>query len=350
MKECGKTLTEAELARCSPRQSGKHMRAYCPFHKSDNQRSLSVSKETGRFRCFACGAWGYMAAARDEFKNRRRLLKTGIQRALAPKPVRRPPPPAAVQPVRPGLDALVIGFESALAGSPGEAYLRSRGIPLEVARTHRIGYAPGERWPNRRGRCPHGRVVFPHTRPDGVIVNLYGRAVELDRPAPKALRHDHLPGTKGYFHASALAGGTRRAAVCEGPFDALSLLAAGVPDAVAIFGVDGWRWEWARTLRDLWIAFDQDETGRTRWKDIGVAARLRGIDVTVLDAAAFGGHKDLAAAWQAGVLTVPVELLDDSETEADATYAAEERAAIQEFDGERTGEGTASNDGENAKS
>jgi hypothetical protein len=77
---------------------------------------------------------------------------------------------------------------------------------------------------------------------------------------------------------------------------------------------------------------------------------LRGIDVTVLDAAAFGGHKDLAAAWQAGVLTVPVELLDDSETEADATYAAEERAAIQEFDGERTGEGTASNDGENAKS
>jgi DNA primase len=29
---------------------------------------------------------------------------------------------------------------------------------------------------------------------------------------------------------------------CEGAFDALALLAAGVPRVVAIFGVQGWRW------------------------------------------------------------------------------------------------------------
>ena len=29
--------------------------------------------------------------------------------------------------------------------------------------------------------------------------------------------------------------------VCEGAFDALGLLAAGVPRVVAIFGVQGWR-------------------------------------------------------------------------------------------------------------
>jgi hypothetical protein len=47
-------------------------------------------------------------------------------------------------------------------------------------------------------------VVFPHTLPDGRQVNLYGRAVGTAEQAPKALRHEHLPGTKEYFNAAAL--------------------------------------------------------------------------------------------------------------------------------------------------
>jgi DNA primase len=50
--------------------------------------------------------------------------------------------------------------------------------------------------------------------------------------------------------------------VCEGAFDALALHAAGVPCVVAIFGVQGWRWDWAREVRELVFALDADAAGQ----------------------------------------------------------------------------------------
>jgi len=60
------TLTDAELAACRPvaGEGGHVLRARCPFHGSDHQRSLRVTRASGRFVCFACGAWGYLAEAR----------------------------------------------------------------------------------------------------------------------------------------------------------------------------------------------------------------------------------------------------------------------------------------------
>ena len=54
------TLTEADLAACRPivGEGGHVLRALCPFHGSDRQRSLRVQVRSGRFVCFACGAWG----------------------------------------------------------------------------------------------------------------------------------------------------------------------------------------------------------------------------------------------------------------------------------------------------
>ena len=56
------TLTESDLAACRPivGEGGHVLRALCPFHGSDRQRSLRVQVHSGRFVCFACGAWGYM--------------------------------------------------------------------------------------------------------------------------------------------------------------------------------------------------------------------------------------------------------------------------------------------------
>ena len=82
-------------------------------------------------------------------------------------------------------------------------------------------------------------MVFPHTTPEGRLVNLYGRAVGIAEQVPKAKRHDHLPGIKGYCNAAALQAGAGPLWVCEGAFDTLALLAAGVPRVVAIFGVQG---------------------------------------------------------------------------------------------------------------
>jgi hypothetical protein len=67
------TLSQSELSACHPigAQSGRRLRAFCPFHGSDKQRSLAVDEQSGRFSCFACGAWGYMEWARERWRKGR---------------------------------------------------------------------------------------------------------------------------------------------------------------------------------------------------------------------------------------------------------------------------------------
>jgi DNA primase len=134
-------------------------------------------------------------------------------------------------------------------------------------------------------------VVFPHTTPDGRLVNLYRRAVSTAAQIPKAKRHDHLPGAKGYFNAAALQACAGPLWVCEGAFDALALLAAGVPRVVAIFGVQGWRCDWVREVRELVFALDADAAGQQQWKALARQAALRGKRVAVLEPSAYGDTK-----------------------------------------------------------
>ena len=106
---------------------------------------------------------------------------------------------------------------------------------------------------------------------------LDGRAVGTAAQVPKAKRHDHLPGAKGYFNAAALHPGAGALWVCEGAFDALALLAAGVPRVAAIFGVQGWRWDWVRDIRELVFALDADTAGQQQWRALAQQAALRGL-------------------------------------------------------------------------
>src|SRR5437867_9706716 len=78
------TLTEADLAACRPivGEGGHVLRALCPFHGSDQQRSLRVQVCSGRFVCFACGAWGYLADARERWQDERQRL-VALQRPRA---------------------------------------------------------------------------------------------------------------------------------------------------------------------------------------------------------------------------------------------------------------------------
>jgi hypothetical protein len=183
-------------------------------------------------------------------------------------------------------------------------YLRQRGIPLALAQQLGVGYAAPGTWPHKARDWRGGRVVFPHTTPEGRVVNLYGRAVGTAEQVPKAKRHDHLPGAKGYFNAAALQAGAGPLWVCEGAFDALALRAAGVSRVVAIFGVQGWRWDWAREVRELVFALDTDAAGQQQWRQLARQAALRGKQVAVLEPAAYGGYKDVSEAWAAGVLGV----------------------------------------------
>ena len=100
-----------------------------------------------------------------------------------------------------------------------------------------------------------------------------------------------------------LSGSSRLACIA---FDALALLAAGVSRVITIFGVHGWRWDWAREVRALVFPFDADDAGQQQWRQLARQATLQGKQVAVLEPAAYGGHKDVSEAWVAGVLMVEV--------------------------------------------
>src|SRR4029434_8174319 len=96
------TLTEADLAACRPivGEGGHVLRALCPFHGSDRQRSLRVQVHSGRFVCFACGAWGYMETARAQWREEQQR-QAAFRRPPARRqhmPSRRQPPPPLSRP------------------------------------------------------------------------------------------------------------------------------------------------------------------------------------------------------------------------------------------------------------
>lgn len=69
-------------------------------------------------------------------------------------------------------------------------------------------------------------------------------------------------------------------------------------------GVQDWRWDWGRQVRELVFALDADAAGQQQWRQLARQAALRGKRVAVLPPAAYGGHKDVNEAWVAGVLAV----------------------------------------------
>jgi hypothetical protein len=89
------TLTEADLAACRPivGEGGHVVRALCPFHGSDCQRSLRVQVHSGCFVCFACGAWGYLDTARAQWREEQQR-----QGAFPRPPARRQRMPSRRQP------------------------------------------------------------------------------------------------------------------------------------------------------------------------------------------------------------------------------------------------------------
>jgi hypothetical protein len=184
-------------------------------------------------------------------------------------------------------------FQAALAGSVGEVYLVKRGITLPTAQTLGLGYAPPGSWPGRH--CSEGRLVFPHTESiSGGIVNLYGRAIEIQHACPRSLRHDHLRGRRGFFNAQALS--SEKLILVEGPFCALTLAQIGINNVAATFGVSGLRWD-SISSTELVFAFDQDQAGEAHYKKYAFEAVLRGKRISKLSPSIYRGCKDLNEAY-----------------------------------------------------
>lgn len=275
--------------------TGGRLRFACPIHEGDNPTSLSVDPETGWYKCFSCGATGQLAEYRQEWLERQKeLRRAGTPRREPPTywPQAGPPPQAD-----PHRAELLARYQANLTpDSPGARYLAQRGISLELARKHGLGYAPPWKWAGRARKWE--RLVVPHLDPSGAVVNLYGRAMADNDQVPHGERHDHLAGVKGAFHAPGLLGDV--VFLTEGAMDALALLDAGVDNAVAMLGPDsrvalGWL-----QARRVVLCLDQDETGTRAAGELAETVSLLGSLVFLLPAEVYRGQKDLNAALQAG--------------------------------------------------
>ena len=274
--------------------SGRRSRSACPIHGGDNPEAFEVDFDTGRGHCFTNGCWGYLVDGDAGQPSRRREKSTrGDLTPAIPAPASPPAPPDPERVAT--LPRAWRTLTEALPGSPAEAYLASRGIPLAVAQAARVGYdAGGVLGPKMRGR-----VVFPLATIEGELVNAIGRVIADDDPRR---RWESLPGQKGYFNPAAVRQARESAGtlyLTEGPFDALALLAGGISTAAAICGADGVvKREHLRGVGRVVMCFDADATGQANGPKLGRLAAGVGCDVLRLTADELVGCKDVSEYWQ----------------------------------------------------
>jgi hypothetical protein len=237
-------------------RGGRERRFCCPLEAcavkpaDAGHRSLSLNVETGAWTCYRCGGSGQLRehwrppAGRQREIARRAL---GLATAVVAAAPRSPPAPSSSWDWRALWDAA-----TDLSGTPGQAYLARRGVPLDVAAAAGACYAPS--W------AGHPAVVFPVTDRAGDVQAAQGRYLRDDVTPTKRTGG---PSKLGVFATpGALAADV--VVVVEAPIDALSLHAAGVP-AVALLGTNAPDWlALAVAFKRVALALDADAGGESR--------------------------------------------------------------------------------------
>ncbi len=274
---------------------GRVRQGVCPFHQ-EAEGSFTVYEDSQRFWCFGCGAGGDVL----DFVGRMegltlpeaiRRLDDGSTPPVASPAVRNAatgqPAASAVPPRDPALlTAAARFYVGQLRRSPvATQYLASRGIGVEAAIRLGLGYASGNGlrdYLSSAGFKPDrqrpsglflergaerfaGMVVVPEVS-GGLVRWLVGRAVD----AQAKPRFQALPGQKPALGQGRLSPAPSVAIVAEGVFDYLTLASWGYP-AVAALGTQGMD-KVADALRGcprVFLAFDNDEAGRTAAADLG---------------------------------------------------------------------------------
>ena len=248
---------------------GAERRFLCPLcgegkPKDAAHRSLGVNTQSGVWVCHRCGAKGKLAEWKSEKpldfrsvrrqKLRRAFSLDGEVSARADTSANPPNPPNVVLSWRKPLGNLVSLAEIRPGGCPGENYLQSRGVTLDVAHAAGVRFSP--EWFGRPA------VVFPIRDAQSVLVAAQGRYIS-DGKGPKA----RTVGNKkaGVFLTANFWDDIKRGApivICEAPIDALSVAICGFP-ALALCGKDGWP-DWLPikcAFKSVALAFDADDAG-----------------------------------------------------------------------------------------
>src|SRR6266568_510405 len=307
-------------------ESGQQLRAYCPIHGSDHQRSLSIDSSTGWGFCHCCHAIvlletiNHTISGKRGSKDERRRVGSEIRSPpscvdpLSPSSLRSdavrhmrsaPPLPRWQRDEVAALTALAPLMRASLASSQRvQLYLNERGIPLAIAHAARIGYVSHSAWeqaPVPAEQQPLlqrwiGRIAFPLSSPDGggfIGRTLLRWAPGMDENAHKAVldrpgapRRWVKTNPAGWFGLDAPEHLTERIVLVEGGFDRLALLAAGFPAStvIALVGTAArplWLARSAPQVKGVVLALDADDGGKTAMERLADAFRQAGLSVTL---------------------------------------------------------------------
>ncbi|MGV8122244.1 MAG: DNA primase [Candidatus Xenobiia bacterium LiM19] len=296
------------------RHSGKRFAGICPFH-GDKDPSFSVNPEKGLWFCFGCHEGGnlfqfLMKIEQIEFNEALEMAarRFGVT-LMAPKE-------REVSTHRERLLAIMktaVQFYheqllTAAAGNTARAYLKSRSLTSDIAKTFMLGYAPRGRlnmlfFLESKGysrdeivksglvmtRTDTGepvdymrnRIIIPIQDMQGRFIALGGRIFNNDEPnAPKYL---NSPETElfskgrilfGLYQAKKAISREDRAIVVEGYMDMIALYQGGIHNVVASMGTS-LSGEQARMLKkfcsECVLAYDADGAGRL--------ATTRGVEI-----------------------------------------------------------------------
>lgn len=283
------------------RRVGRNWVGLCPFH-AEKTGSFNVREETGRYKCFGCGAGGDVFRFVQDIEHldfvgavEHLAAKVGIQLRYTSGGESRDRQRRAqlLEVMRQAVDWYHERLLTSPDARPARDYLRSRGLAGDVARTFRLGWAPDEwdalsralgvpaallheaglAFTNKRGRLQdsfRARVMFPIFTDAGEPVAFGGRVLPGSTDPAK---YKNSPETAVYAKSKTLYGlnwakveivNADEVVVCEGYTDVIGFHRAGVRRAVATCGT-ALTEEHVRLLKRfasrVVLAFDADAAG-----------------------------------------------------------------------------------------
>lgn len=283
---------------------GRGCKALCPFHQ-EKTPSLSIDTQKGVYHCFGCGKSGDHLTFLQEhaglsFPEALAQLQLVARAApLAPQaPTPEEPFPYSL------LERVAQLWQQALEQSPQALeYLKGRGLTDRslLARVQ-AGYCDGQKLTetvtaeerkllqqagvlNERGKEFFSRcLVFPLQDRQRRTVGFYGRSILQGAKVPK-----RMSARSGLFRLEA-AQGTDSVVLVEGVLDALALMQAGLPQVMALGGVQGLNQELlahlqAEKISQVTLCLDGDEAGRQAAPHLTKKLQAGGLQVQVVELA-----------------------------------------------------------------
>ncbi len=255
---------------------GTNLKGLCPFH-SEKTPSFTVNPERKTYHCFGCGEGGdaisfIMNFHRLSFAEALKELARKYQIALPEKPLN--PQELEKAQKREALHAAnekaAELFHQLLLSDPGAQkardYLGKRGIPEEITKEFRLGFAP-DSWNFLVNTLPkqkittetakeaglivprdnsgfydrfRNRVMFPIVGLTGRVVAFGGRILDDGQPkymnSPESPIFDKSRTLFGLYQNREHIRQSKNCLVVEGNFDLLSLVVHGVRNVVAPLG------------------------------------------------------------------------------------------------------------------